>query len=159
MKYFICGFMGAGKSTLLGELSGKVKSEFELIDLDDLIFKEHGGQFKNLGMYIESIGLDHFRALEFSALMNLSLKDNVVVALGGGSLTEQSMALLVGWKGFWLNTDFETCWSRISEDTNRPLVKLGKSNLSELYTQRALVYSQYPAISTARQFIDKHTLL
>lgn len=153
MKYFICGFMGAGKSTLLKELADLADfSKFELIDLDDYIYREHGEDFSNLGELIEHFGLDYFRALEFSALMNLSKRNHLIVALGGGSLTLQSRAVLTQWQGYWLNTPFDICWERIEGDCNRPLVKSGRENLQELYNSRLEDYSLYQEFQNTPEF-------
>jgi shikimate kinase len=154
MNYFICGFMGAGKSTLLKELSNLEHGFSDLIDLDKYIYDKFGSKFTNLGDFIESIGFDQFRALEFSSLMQLIQKDNVLIALGGGSLSDHAIALLSESEGMWLNTPFEVCWSRIENDRARPLVKSGKLALEELYIERFEVYSNYKAVSSAQEVLE-----
>jgi shikimate kinase len=153
VNYFICGFSGAGKSTLLKELEGK--TDYDLIDLDDFIFQNLSNKnYSSLGDFIEAEGIDCFRALEFSALMNLSANDSQIVALGGGALNEQTLGILGSWNGLWLNTEFETCWERIYQDQNRPLVKLGKEAMAELYAERMFLYSTQKPVNSAREVIE-----
>lgn len=154
MNYFICGFSGAGKSTILKEIASHSEVKLNCIDLDDHIFLNHGHGYEKLGDFIEAVGLDHFRALEFSTLMSLNMNDNQLVSLGGGALNEQTIGILSGWSGFWLNTDFDTCWERISQDESRPLARLGKEGMRELYSQRLIMFKGYPKLVSILQLIE-----
>ncbi len=142
-NFFICGFTGAGKSTLLNELKADERfEEYQFIDLDELILGQHP-RYESLGDLIRGKGFSYFRQQENSALTELSMKDNQIVALGGGTLTEKNINLLKSWNGFWLNTKFETCYERIRNDENRPLAEKSKEDLFELYKDRAVFYAEY----------------
>tara|TARA_Y100000780_G_scaffold232594_1_gene268661 strand:+ start:330100 stop:330570 length:471 start_codon:yes stop_codon:yes gene_type:complete len=149
MNYFLCGFSGAGKSQYLKELSNSEQyKNYQFYDLDDYIFSSLTG-YSGLGEAIEDKGWEWFRSTEQSKLMELLNRENVWVALGGGTLTQDLVKKLKSYeniKGFWLNTDFETCWSRIEGDTNRPLVKKGKQALRELYLEREPLYKNFEKV-------------
>ena len=149
MNYFLCGFSGAGKSQYLKELrESEQYKNYLFFDLDDYIFsKLHG--YSGLGEAIEDKGWEWFRSTEQDCLMELFDKENVWVALGGGTLNNELIKKLKNMnsiKGFWLNTDFETCWGRIEGDSNRPLVKRGKQALRELYLEREPLYKNFEKI-------------
>ena len=133
--------MGAGKSTFLQKFSG---SGFELVDLDGKILKN--STYSNLGDFIEEIGWEAFREIEFNNLSEILKKDgNMVIALGGGAFSERFQALLRQSKGcstVWLNTSLEECLKRIFTSSNRPLAKKGKEFLRNLYLERIEDYKK-----------------
>ena len=138
----ICGFSGAGKSTFLQKLI-LGKRPFKIVDLDQFIFQELSTDWKNLAEYIEKEGELKFRNLEFLALQKLlksnDPKESLAIALGGGALTDQTWKILKKHrevKLLWLNTPFAICWDRIKNDLKRPLTRLGKKKMRELYQQR-----------------------
>ncbi|TNF30374.1 MAG: shikimate kinase [Deltaproteobacteria bacterium] len=143
MKYLLCGFMGSGKSTLLEKF--KIKSEgYKFYDLDDEILHLHGQDFETLGEFIEARGFDHFRRMETETLESFLGKDEpMVMALGGGAISGVNLSKIKQSeqaKLVFLDTPFEVCFERISGDANRPLVKLGKEKLLELYQERLALY-------------------
>ncbi|MEX0798862.1 MAG: shikimate kinase [Bacteriovoracaceae bacterium] len=145
MKYFICGFSGAGKTTLLNRIKSSGKYPGHLfVDLDLFILTQH--QSSSLGDLIEEKGWDWFRRAEKETLENLLKSPDIWIALGGGTL-DQELALSLERdkevKGYWLDTDFETCWQRIQNDRNRPLVLRGKRELKALYDQRRGFYQKF----------------
>ncbi len=145
MNYFICGFSGAGKSHLLKKIEQMGKYQgFKYLDLDDEIFSVHNVEnCKNLGELIESKGFPWFRKVEQELLKDLLERDNHWIALGGGTLNDDLISYLAersDVKGFWLDTDFETCWNRISLDTSRPLTKEGKDLMQERFSERSEHY-------------------
>ncbi len=145
MNYFICGFTGAGKSTLLKELSqDHCLLHYRYIDLDEYILAKFP-EFTALGDLIRQKGFPFFRRVEEETLHELT-EDNqsYFVALGGGTLTENTLKILRDWKGFWLNTDFETCYKRIKNDKNRPLSERSREELLRLYEEREKLYKKFP---------------
>ena len=149
MNYFICGFSGAGKSYLLESLKELI--ELELIDLDQYIFQQFGQGHDGLGDYIRDVGFKQFRLEEKKALSVLAKKGGILISLGGGALDTKAELILKDFNGLWLNTDFETCYSRIKDDINRPLSEKSYDELKELYLSRKLVYSKYSEVSNAKE--------
>lgn len=150
MKYFICGFSGAGKSTLLKKIkeSGEYK-DYLFVDLDQLILSQNDG-FNSLGDLIESKGWEWFRAAERDTLKNLLASSNIWISLGGGTMTLELANELKSRKdvkGYWLDTDFDTCWQRIQSDKNRPLVKEGRDHLKHLYDERWELYNFFDRLN------------
>ena len=144
--------MGAGKTTLLKKVENTF-TNLSCIDLDDYIFQHFGEGYSDIGELIKDKGIDVFRAYEFSSLATLTRKDNIIIALGGGSLNESTEGILSEMNGFWLNTDFETCWQRIKNDSSRPLVSLGYEELALIYKERLYLYSKYKDFKTFDELI------
>jgi shikimate kinase len=143
MKYFICGFMGAGKSTVLDDLKGDERFfGYSFYDLDSEIAKKFNVDISVLGDLIAQKGFEWFRAVELEVFQDiLRLEEKVWIALGGGSLSNpEFFKLAKSIKGYWLNTDFETCLNRMQGDQNRPLASLSKDKLKELYIDRIVTY-------------------
>jgi len=138
-KVTLCGFMGAGKSHFLQKLQN-TSLPYQFKDLDEEVFKGQGSGYNHLGELIEEMGWDAFRHLEYDFLKDLIVApDNMVIALGGGAfnqnLLEQSISI-------WLNTPFEVCFARIRESKERPLIKLSKEELQNLYQEREFQYKK-----------------
>ena len=134
--------MGAGKSTLLKRLCP------DALDLDDALCVTQG--VLTISELIENMGLEKFRELEAAELKRL-VQEGIapkLIALGGGTLDGPAFQWLISQQEasqislVWLDTSFEVCWSRIKGDKGRPLVKLGKTKLQELFTQRRSRYAK-----------------
>ena len=141
----LAGFSGSGKSSLLQRWKLQVSDGWIFKDLDDLI-AERCEEGVTIADYFRSHGWDKFRALEKEVLLETLAQSsriggNLVLALGGGtlehgldSIKEMKEVFLVG-----LDVGFETCWSRIRNDENRPLVQIGKEMLKQKYEHRRLL--------------------
>jgi shikimate kinase len=70
------------------------------------------------------------------------------LALGGGALTGVKND---GAKLVFLDTPFELCYERITNDFNRPLVSLKKEELRKLYNERLTLYRQANLILGERE--------
>lgn len=77
---FLIGYMGSGKSTLGRALSQRCDVDF--IDLDDYIEARAGKKIREI---FADEGEAAFRDLERRMLLEVSAKDNVLVACGGGT--------------------------------------------------------------------------
>lgn len=145
-KIVLCGFAGAGKSSLLARIEKSSPPGWTFLDLDQLILK--ASSEKTISQLVDKIGWQKFREKEFESLMDwMSGPRPGVLALGGGALTEESLALLQRQKGIkiiYLHADFETCWKRLQTPgtEERPLVFKGKEHLMELYQKRAQVFKK-----------------
>ncbi|PIP94664.1 MAG: shikimate kinase [Bdellovibrio sp. CG12_big_fil_rev_8_21_14_0_65_39_13] len=144
-KILLCGFMGSGKSTLIEKLrENEVASDWQFLDLDQVIFEREGKGFEFLGQWIEYVGFERFRLSEADILSELlDSPKSMVLALGGGTI-EHHQKILEPWFSnmVWLDVDFALCWERISHHHGRPLVKSGRNALENLYQDRVEGYSK-----------------
>lgn len=138
MKIYLCGFMGCGK-TRIGKTLAK-QAEMTFADLDKYIVDNEGMSIPEI---FDKFGEPHFRALEAKYISEMP--DNSVVALGGGAIINENTAKTARESGkvVFLDADFETCYSRIKDDSNRPLAYNNpKEKVKELFDTRRPVYSE-----------------
>lgn len=164
-KFLIVGFMGSGKSSLLHQIKGKEKlKSFKFFDLDDVIEGKLQAPIQEI---IKQRGMNHFRQLEFQHLSSiLTSKEDCIVALGGGTLNDDTYDLILKnhAKLIWLDTPFNLCLQRIRMEGNkRPLNKLDDLELKELYLNRCKYYKKASLIITDEiekliQFITSSTI-
>lgn len=144
MTVFLCGFMGCGKSTV-GKLAAK-KMGCGFTDTDDLIVR-------TLEMTIPEIfekkGEPFFRQTEAEIVKSLCGK-TVVAACGGGAMLNPDTAKAAADSGsavVFLDVPFETCYERIKDDTNRPIVVSStREELQELFNKRREVYLRHSTV-------------
>ena len=128
MKIYIIGYMGSGKSTvgklLADKLSGRDKTtQFDFIDFDTHIEKETG---KTITEIFDMGGEDKFRIMEHEHLKKLLIKNNVVIALGGGTPCFYNNIDLINNSGtsVYFEMDAASLVKRLSEARNkRPLIR------------------------------------
>jgi len=135
----ITGFMGTGKSVVAKELAQKLKMEF--IDTDRIIEKRQGTSIADI---FTRYGEKYFRAQENKLVKELSQKENIVIATGGGTLLSSDNARIVSQRGqiICLYADSQTVYNRLVRKNNRPLLK-GKnvsSEINRLLEERKKIY-------------------
>lgn len=156
MKIYLCGFMGCGKSRIGRELAKKTGMTFA--DLDRYIVGHEGITIPEI---FERYGEPHFRVLEAKYIREMP--DNSIVALGGGAIINENTAKTAKETGkvIFLDADFETCYGRIKDDSNRPLAYNNpKEKVKELYDTRKPIYAERAdivinAAGTPAQIIEK----
>jgi len=134
----LTGFMGCGKTSVARELSELLN--LPLLDLDSLIVERAGMEIPQI---FEKSGEEGFRKLERETLKEILKKGGeFILSVGGGAPAYRDNITLINSFSisFFLQTPFEELWRRISKDPNRPLVKLGKERLRELYHRRLPFY-------------------
>lgn len=135
----LCGFMGCGKSTV-GSLLAK-KTGMAFIDLDSYIEKK---EKKSISEIFEESGEEYFRMLERKAAEELSQKNGIVLATGGGTLTfsHNVEVLKKNGKIILLDLPVETVSERLKNDTTRPLLNRPDKEqaMKELYEKRLPLY-------------------
>ena len=144
MKIYLCGFMGCGKSRIGSELARKTGMKFA--DLDSYITEREGMTIPEI---FERFGEAHFRGLE--ARYIAEMPDNSVTALGGGAIINDKTAETARRTGrvIFLDVDFDTCYERIKNDSNRPLAyNSPREKVKELYDTRRPVYAERADIRT-----------
>lgn len=124
----ITGFMGTGKSVVAKELARKLKMEF--IDMDRIIEEYQGMSIADIFV---RYGEKYFRAQENKLVKELSQKENMVIASGGGTLLSSDNARMLSQRGqtICLYADSQTIYNRVKRKNNRPLLK-GENVLSEI---------------------------
>ncbi|MBC8499169.1 MAG: shikimate kinase [Candidatus Atribacteria bacterium] len=125
---FITGFMGTGKSVVAQQLACKLKMEF--IDMDRIIEERQGTSIVDI---FTGYGEKYFRAQENKLVKELSQKENMVIATGGGTLLSSDNARILDQRGqiICLYADSQTIYNRVKRKNNRPLLK-GENLLSEI---------------------------
>ena len=133
----LCGFMGAGKS-LTGWYLAKLL-QYEFVDMDEYIEQNEG---LSVSLIFEQKGEDYFRKAEAKACEELSLKENTVIAAGGGALTFPENAALLRERCtvVWLQVPLEVIEQRLKDDECRPLYNA--ETIRPLYEQRQPLYEQ-----------------
>lgn len=136
---YLCGFMGCGKSTVGKRLAQTTKRRF--VDMDQWIVDHRQMSIPEI---FRLEGEPAFREYETEAFRKLSCHSDLIVATGGGALLRQEnsgIALSNGGMVVFLDLPFETCYSRIAGDSNRPNASgRTKEELEILYNQRVPLY-------------------
>lgn len=138
MTVFLCGFMGCGKTTI-GQLAAK-KMGCAFYDTDELIVENQGMSIPEI---FEKKGEPYFRQVEAEIVKSMCGK-SAVISCGGGAMLNPDTAKYIaeaGEKIVFLDVDFDTCYERISGDTNRPIVVNNtKEQLKAIFDNRHAVY-------------------
>lgn len=143
---YLCGFMGCGKSTVGRILAKKLGCEF--FDMDDYIVEREGMEIPKI--FAEK-GEKYFRDTETQAIKELA-EENGIIACGGGAMLKKENAEIASEKGIvvYIDIPFEVCYSRISGDSNRPLVVNNtKEELKAIYDGRIPVYMENSSVSVS----------
>ncbi|MEL6938875.1 MAG: shikimate kinase [Cyanobacteria bacterium J06598_1] len=137
---YLVGMMGAGKTTIGRKLANRLGYHF--FDTDALIEQATG---QSVSQLFASEGETAFRATETQVLSQVATHTSLVVATGGGIVTQQmNWSYLHHGIVIWLDVPIPVLISRLSNDTTRPLLKgvdvAGK--LNTLMDERAERYGQ-----------------
>lgn len=141
---YLCGFMGCGKSTIGKIISKKVGLEF--YDLDTYIENKCGMKIPEI---FEKFGEEHFRRLETDAIKEFQSKSGIV-ATGGGAMLSKENSESANKNGLviFIDTDFEICYDRIKDDSNRPIAfNSTKDELLERFEKRYPLYKAHSVFS------------
>ena len=116
----ITGFMGSGKSVVAEELARKLGMKF--IDMDQIIEERQGMSISDI---FDRYGESYFRKQENKLLKELSSKENMVIATGGGTLLSTDNAKILNEKGeiICLYADSKVLYNRVKRKNNRPLLR------------------------------------
>jgi shikimate kinase len=138
---YLIGMMGAGKSTV-GRLLAQRLSRYHFFDTDAVITQATG--FSIAEIFADS-GEAGFRQIETQTLGQLSAHTRLVVATGGGIVTEPiNWSYLHHGIVIWLDVSPQTSWQRIKGDQSRPLLQdpNPQQKLEDLLQQRQRLYAQ-----------------
>ena len=140
MNIFLVGPMGSGKSSLGKKLAKSLDKKF--IDTDKEIEKKEN---KTINEIFENEGERYFREKEKEFLINIPNNLNMVIATGGGIVTDQeNREKLKENRVIFLNASVERQSKRTSRSDKRPLLKNVDrlKKLRELYDQRLEFYKE-----------------
>lgn len=133
--------MGSGKTTLGRILARRLERDF--VDTDHEIEARTGVGIPTI---FEIEGEEGFRKREASIIRELSGRQSLVVATGGGAVLREENRDNLRASGFVVYLDVPplVLWERTRNDRNRPLLKVNDPlrRLQELYAQRDGFYRQ-----------------
>ncbi len=119
MNIFLVGPMGSGKSSLGKKLAKSLDKKF--IDTDKEIEKKEN---KTINEIFENEGEKYFREKEKEFLINIPNNLNMIIATGGGIVTDQeNREKLKENRVIFLNASVERQSKRTSRSDKRPLLK------------------------------------
>jgi len=138
---FLVGPMGAGKTTIGRQLAAAMGYEFQ--DSDHEIQRRTGVDIPTI---FEYEGEEGFRARETQVIDDLTRKNNLVLATGGGVVMNRDNRKYLAARGWviYLQCSAEQQYQRTSRDRNRPLLQTADplSRLRELSELRDPLYRE-----------------
>ena len=152
----LIGPMGSGKSTIGHLLANRLNREF--FDSDYYIEEKTGVDIPRI---FDIEGEEGFRLRETRALQELTQKDNLVLATGGGSGMRKENRDLLKKAGFiiFLDTSVNQQLERLKHDKKRPLLqtKNPREQLTRLLHERKPLYMELAdlRIPTDRKYARK----
>ena len=133
--------MGAGKSAVGKQLARSLQLEF--VDSDDEVEARTG---VDIPFIFEKEGEDGFRNREAAAIDDLTQRDNVVLATGGGAVVRPENRTHLGGRGFvvYLYTSVDQQAARTQKGRERPLLANGEPRriLEDLLATRDPLYRE-----------------
>ncbi|MGB3725072.1 MAG: shikimate kinase AroK [Glaciecola sp.] len=117
---FLVGPMGAGKSTIGRHLADELHLEF--FDSDQEIERRTGA---DIAWIFDLEGEDGFRKREETIIHDLTDKQGIVLATGGGSIVSSSVRNRLSARGIvvYLQTTIDKQVARTQRDKRRPLLQ------------------------------------
>jgi shikimate kinase len=147
MNLILIGYRGSGKSAVGSRLAARLKMRF--VDTDDLIEERQGVPISDI---VKSHGWGHFRKLENNVIEEISRKDHLIIAPGGGAVLDSDNVKALRRNGtlIWLKADKQTLLKRMNQDpgtnTRRPTLT-GKGTSEELKEVMSLREPIYERVS------------
>ena len=142
-RIFLIGPMGAGKSTIGRHLAELLHKTF--LDSDYEIERRTGA---SVALIFEIEGEEGFRRREAAVIEELTTRDDIVLATGGGAVLAEANREALKNRGIvvYLQAPLETLLARTHRDRNRPLLQDGerRTKFEEILRVREPMY-----ISTA----------
>ncbi|MCO6524695.1 MAG: shikimate kinase AroK [Candidatus Schmidhempelia sp.] len=139
---FLIGPMGAGKSTIGKQIAQQLAMEF--FDSDQEIEKRTGA---DIAWIFDLEGEDGFRIREEKVINELTEKQGVVLATGGGSVLSKDTRNKLSARGIvvYLETTIEKQMARTQKDKRRPLLQGGnapRERYEEMAKERNPLYEE-----------------
>ena len=140
-RIFLIGPMGSGKTTVGRHLARRLGMEF--LDLDHEIQARCGVE---VAVIFEIEGEQGFRKRESDLLDELSQRDGIILATGGGSILDPANRQRLSERGLvvYLRTSVNQQLRRLERDKQRPLLQAPdrRQKLMDLARARNPVYEE-----------------
>jgi shikimate kinase / 3-dehydroquinate synthase len=137
----LVGMMGSGKTTVGRLLAKQLGKTF--IDSDEEIQKRTGVTIQHI---FDVEGEAGFRQREAGIVQELLLRNDIILATGGGAVLDQQSRKLMRENGtvVYLKSGVHDLWQRTRHDRSRPLLKTAdpRAKLYELFEQRNPLYTE-----------------
>ena len=135
----LIGMMGSGKTTVGKLLARRLRRTF--VDTDTLIEEREG---RSIPEIFERDGEDVFRALELQISRELSDRDGLIIACGGGLPVQEEAIAALKQNGlvFWLDRDPGETYDSLNL-SHRPLARSGRDDFICRYQDRTPVYQAW----------------
>ena len=138
---FLVGLMGAGKSTIGRHLAKSLGLEF--VDSDHEIERRTGA---SIPLIFDVEGENGFRQREKKIIDELTQREGIVLATGGGVVLDQDNRNWLRERGrvIYLFATVEQLLARTAKDRNRPLLQTPdpRARLQELLNTRDALYRE-----------------
>lgn len=152
---FLVGLMGAGKTTVGKLLAKHLDKTF--YDSDHEIERRTG---VNIPLIFDIEGEAGFRSREQVMIEELTRKQDIVLATGGGAVLSPQNRAALSEHGtvVYLRATAEDLWLRTRHDRGRPLLQTAdpQARLAQLFEQRDPLYREIADITvdTSRQSVS-----
>ena len=156
MNIFLVGPMGVGKTSIGRKLAEETGLAF--FDSDHEIEKRTGA---NIPLIFDIEGEEGFRKRESAVIEELSNRDGLVLATGGGAVLDETNRSCLRERGtvIYLHADTDTLFQRTAKDRSRPLLQTDdpRGRIEELMSQRDPLYRDIAhfVIETGHHHIGK----
>ncbi len=146
---YLTGFMGSGKSTVGPILANTLGWDF--YDLDQLIEKKTGQKIRTI---FEEKGEKFFRNLETETLKEVSIGNEAIISLGGGTIVSDTNLEILKSHGtiIFLESSFDSIYKRLRYKRDRPVLLTNSEaevkreefikRISDIYAERKRYYDQ-----------------
>lgn len=138
----LVGMPASGKTTI-GTLLAERLNDYTFFDTDSVIEKTNGMTICEI---FQKYSEDYFRKLEYDTIKMVCTGKNRIISIGGGAFEnpDNRATLLNFGKVFYLKSDLDVLYYRISEDSTRPLLKKEnpKKILEEMLKKREENYKR-----------------
>ncbi len=155
---FLVGLMGSGKTTVGKELARALAMEF--IDSDQEIERRTGA---TIPLIFELEGEAGFRARERQVIDELTQRQNIVLATGGGAVLDPDNRKHLSGRGrvVYLRASVDQLHQRTKKDHNRPLLRITdpKEKLRSLTEQRGGLYESIADVVQDTDGLSPKTLV
>lgn len=133
----LSGFMGSGKSCTGLVLSERLRMRF--VDIDRIIVEAEGRSISDI---FEEDGEAAFREIERRIIARESLRNNVVIAVGGGAVLEPENVKALSRNGiiYLLDVSADCALERVGDTDERPLFSSDPEAVRMLLDERRPIY-------------------